>query len=122
MISYVYYKSEERWGSFWNQYGPLILVSLSLPFLMADPIRHVLKDKEIWTNPWSNMYVCESESMRCLSVCGWLFSVVFTYVGFILLMWGISWNANIMGILEDIGEKWTEIRTGRKARDSATEV
>jgi hypothetical protein len=57
---------------------------------------------------------CEAgiESFVCLSVVGWLFTVIFTYLGFALLFTSTFWNARLLTKLSDIGVKWREIRRG----------
>lgn len=53
---------------------------------------------------------CDSESLRCLSVAGIIFTVLFTYVGFFLLFWGTMWNAKLWPKLKAIPAKWRAIR------------
>jgi len=47
---YVAYKSKERdpYPTWWNKYGPLILTCVGFPLIIADPLRHVLSDNNIW--------------------------------------------------------------------------
>jgi len=79
---------------------------------MADPLRHVLQDGNIWNPPASSEYRpdCHDETFRCLSVLGWFFTVVFTYIGFALLITGTMWNANLCDKLRQIRAEWNYIR------------
>jgi len=116
IIAYTAYKSRDRWGSHWERFGPLYLVSVSAVLVMADPTRHILQDVHVWEagpNEWSSsMYRsgCSHESMACLSVIGWLFEAC-TYVGFALLIIGSMWNANFMDKVRELREKWRELRS-----------
>jgi len=116
LFVYLLYGSRERWGSHWQKFGPTYLVAVASVFVMADPTRHVLKDWKVLTAKWSNMYIagCGAESWRCLTWSGVMFSICFTYFGFLLLIWGTMWNANIIDKLRDIKDKWTEIRSTRR--------
>ncbi len=42
------------------------------------------------------MPTCPHETLRCLSLTGWLITFVCTYVGFIFLIIGTMWAANIV--------------------------
>eukprot|EP00485_Elphidium_margaritaceum_P009341 CAMPEP_0202698926 /NCGR_PEP_ID=MMETSP1385-20130828/12161_1 /ASSEMBLY_ACC=CAM_ASM_000861 /TAXON_ID=933848 /ORGANISM="Elphidium margaritaceum" /LENGTH=128 /DNA_ID=CAMNT_0049355755 /DNA_START=428 /DNA_END=814 /DNA_ORIENTATION=- len=120
---------------------------------MADPLRHVLGDNELWPScarschelwpshcRWSsNQYKCalvcgetfdppfdatlcaaepvsctcvhdSQENMAHLSTVGFLFTIVCTYVGFILFMTGNLWNANIIDKCRDIKHKYRVLR------------
>jgi len=82
---------------------------------MADLMRHVLQDVGWWPSgqfPGSSEYRsgCEDENMSCLSLVGWLFTVVFTYAGFLLLFIGTMWNANIISKLKEIRKQWQQLR------------
>lgn len=51
LCCYVQYKAKDRDPypySFWKKYGPAILCWISLPFIIADPLRHVLDDTNAW--------------------------------------------------------------------------
>jgi len=112
VVAYTAYKSRSRRGTHWNIYGPTYLVVLAAVLIMADLVRHVMQDVGFWPGPSSNEYRhgCESENMSCLSAIGWLFTVVCTYSGFILLFIGTMWNANIISKLKQIKEKWQALR------------
>lgn len=63
---YILYKSRERYyDNCWLKYGPTILCFLSFPLILADPLRHVLSDNNIW----------ESCNRRCQELwperCDW---------------------------------------------------
>lgn len=89
---------------------------VAVPLIMADLSRHVLQDVDIWHRPSSNQYLsdCGSESFECLTVVGWLFTVVFTYSGFALLVCGSMWHANICMKCTQIRQKWRKLRRQRK--------
>lgn len=53
---------------------------------------------------------CPTETMACLSVVGWLFTITFTYLGFFFLAFATMWNAHIVTHLKHIAEKWRELR------------
>jgi len=97
LMAYTAKKSRDRdGGTFFHQFGPLIVVMISVPMVLADPTRHVLQDANLWLPPSSSEYRsdCHDETIRCLSVVGVLFTIVMTYFGFALLIYGTLWNAN----------------------------
>lgn len=109
-----------RKGSHWQRYGPLYLVLLAIPLVMADLTRHVLQDSGIWSGPSSAMYRphCGHSERRlggitCLSVTGWLFTIIFTYTGFACMMIGVFWAADMQ---VKIARAWKGIRRARAAR------
>ena len=57
-------------------------------------------------------YLCTTgaETFSCLSAVGWIFTVLLTYAGFIMLALGAAWNANLGSKLSEIREKWHELR------------
>jgi len=101
------------------QFGPTYLVAFASLLIMADLTRHVLEDTKVWPskmgNGWgSAQYIhsdsCTSEVFRCLTKVGWLFTVVFTYAGFALLIFGTFWNSNIVAKLKLFRAKWRQLR------------
>merc|ERR1711908_153773 len=75
------------------------LMILSTLLIMADPSRHVLQDIGVWTGEMgSSQYGsgCHDETFYCLSFVGWLFTVFFTYSGFILLLAVTFWSADVI--------------------------
>lgn len=121
----------------WAKYGPLILTILAVPFIMADLTRHLLQDHDIWPEcerptgvvwnsscTWSSsQYHCEKappngcidttrENLAHLSMIGVLFTICFTYTGFLLLMVGSMWNANLCQKCRDMRSQWRELRSG----------
>jgi len=115
VIAYTSYKSSTRRGTHWKIYGPTYLVTMAAFLIMADLVRHILQDVGWWPNgpfPGSSEYRsgCEAENMSCLSFTGWLFTVVFTYSGFLLLFIGTMWNANIIAKFKEIRQKWIALR------------
>jgi len=114
LLAYVVRCSKRRRGTTWKKYGPTILTIISIPLIMADPSRHVLQDQGAWPPPSSNEYRagCPTATIRCLSVLGVFFTIIFTYLGFCVLMYGSLWNGNIMGKLREIRQHWRELRNG----------
>jgi len=97
------------------KFGPFYLTFLAALFILADLARHVLQDVNIWkSGPWpgSSEYRdgCPTETIKCLSVVGVIFTIIFTYTGFILLFCGTMWNSNIISKLKGIKEQWNLLR------------
>jgi len=116
---YIWWGSKRRGGSRWNKYGPTYLTIAAGFLIMADLTRHILEDVYAWPermgyhNLWgSGEYRddCSEETMHCLSLMGVLFTIVATYLGFLLLVIGTMWNANIIDKLKEIGEEWRRLR------------
>jgi hypothetical protein len=104
-----------------KRFGPFILTVFAMFLIMADLLRHILQDRNIWkAGPWpgSSEYRtnCEHENITCLSPIGWIFTIACTYSGFILLFVGTMWNANIMTKLKQIREKWHQLKHGKKGQ------
>jgi len=125
-------------------YGPLILTIFATFFIMADLVRHLLQDHGVWPecdrstvtdeiwpskcNWSSSQYKCSEkpstghcvpnshENISHLSVMGVVFTIIFTYTGFLLLMIGSFWNANICQKLRDIRQVWRESRREKRQR------
>jgi len=112
MLIYTIYSLRSRWGGFCQKYGPVLLVAISIPLILAEPLRHILQDQEIWTGDSSKIYRddCHSGYLDCLSPTGWLITFTATYSGFILLFVGSLWNANICATCEKIRDKWRRLR------------
>lgn len=54
---------------------------------------------------------CHSnEKFSCLGGMGTLFTAVFTYFGFSLLLWGSLWNANLVEKLGKAKSQWDQLR------------
>ena len=72
--------------------------------IMADNVRHVLQDLHIWDGPSSKEYRpgCGKEDISCLSTTGFIITIGCTYLGFICLIVGSLWNANICDILRKV--------------------
>jgi len=112
---FLWRESRKRWGdTHWEIYGPLYLSALGGILMLADPLRHVLQDKDVLTLPMYR-HDCGSETIKCLSVAGWVITIGCTYVGILLLVVGTMWNADLIGKLRDIRDKWREIRNGAAA-------
>lgn len=61
-------------------------------------------------NPDRNCLHSNNERIACLSTIGFVFTILFTYSGFILLAVATMWNANITEKIRKFREKWKEIR------------
>jgi len=96
ITQFVYHKSKKRPLPHLHRWGPFYCCLLSIPFVMADLSRHVLMDYHYISLPMYNSNPnCTSSTMRCLSAYGWLFTVLFTYSGYTLLITGVLWAADI---------------------------
>jgi len=130
-------KNRSREMGFCVYCGPFILTLCAAPLIMADPLRHVLQDTGAWPEcnrppnviwnsscTWaSNQYRCtklpafgcvplSEETMSHLSPIGILFTICFTYLGFILLFIGTLWNANIVKKFQQFKQQWRVLRKG----------
>jgi len=112
MIAYTAYSLRNRWGGCWQKYGPLILVSIAFPLIIAEPLRHILQDNDVWTGDSVKIYRdnCSSGYLDCLSLTGWLITFTATYSGFAILFVGSLWNADICYTCEKIRDKWRKLR------------
>jgi hypothetical protein len=124
--------------SWFRRNGPVLLVALSIPLILADTVRHVLLDQGLWPGcialpdgacAWysATMYNGEAdtvadENLTHLSLIGVLFTIVFTYSGFLLLAAGTLYNADIVKKLAAIRDKWTRLRAQALARTSAADT
>mmetsp|Transcript_11089 Transcript_11089/g.15100 ORF Transcript_11089/g.15100 Transcript_11089/m.15100 type:complete len:147 (+) Transcript_11089:341-781(+) len=104
IAQYTYWKCLKRRGSHLERFGPLYLSVAAVPLVMADLTRHVLQDSGLWSGPSSSMYdesCCALHSchgmhgLGCLSVTGVFFTIIFTYSGFLCLLIGVFWAADI---------------------------
>lgn len=93
----------------WQVYGPLYLSLFGGLLMCADPLRHVLQDADIVDMPQYEPD-CGTETIKCLSKWGWIFTIACTYIGIMFLVWGTMWNADLIGKCRDLREKWREIR------------
>lgn len=111
---WTYIGAARRSGSCFQVYGPTILAMFATIFVMADLTRHVMQDTGFWPAPGSSEYKegCHEETFHCLNTLGWVFTVVFTYLGFTLLMVSSFWNANICEKISNFKAKWDELRSG----------
>lgn len=120
LVGYVYFTSKRRVGPelgrpWCNKFGPLVVTSCAVPLVLADQLRHVLQDTNVWPpGPWpgSSQYRpdCGSETMACLSAVGWVFTFAFTYTGFVLIAIGTMWNSNLLEKCGEFRAKWRELR------------
>jgi len=65
-------------------------------------------------NPERNCLHSNNERVGCLSTIGAVFTIFFTYSGFVLLAVSTMWNANITEKIRKFREKWKEIRDMKK--------
>jgi len=118
-----FHHAASRRGTHLHRFGPTYLVLLSLPLVLADPMRHVLQDAGIWTGPSSSMYRPDCPDARglhgfwCLSVTGVIFTAC-TYAGFILLVAGVFWQVDIV---PKVRASWRTIRAKRRAAPAASD-
>jgi hypothetical protein len=124
LVIYIRYTSRNRYGTHWQVYGPTYLCVIAALMIMADLSRHVLQDADVWkAGPWpgSSQYRpdCHEETMECLSVVGWIFTIALTYGGFGLLFIGTLWNASICEKISDFKEKWRELREQARQQSEA---
>jgi len=112
ITAYMVYTSKRRRGAHLYKFGPTYLCLIASFLIMADPLRHVLQDADVWPSPSSGQYEpgCHDETMRCLSGVGWVFTVFCTYIGFTMLICGTMWNADLIGKLKAMRDKWRELR------------
>lgn len=137
VIGFLVYSLKKRPAKlgFVQRYGPLILVCIAAPLIMADLTRHVLQDTNVWPEcdrpsgeVWGDQCVWSSSQYRCtlppphcipdkdenmghLSPMGILFTIVFTYSGFVLLTIGTLWNANFVSKIRQIRQQWKKLRS-----------
>lgn len=109
---YLLYCSRRRTGPHCHKYGPTYIMILASLLIMADLMRHVLQDANIWPEPSSRQYRpgCHDETFHCLSGIGIVFTILCTYIGFAMLIVATMWNADLMGKLSAMREKWRELR------------
>ena len=126
-IIFVYRQSARRTHrpTHWQRMGPTYLTVLAALLVLADNLRHVLQDLEVWPAvppqgawyPSSSQYRpgCPVESFECLSAVGWVFTVVLTYTGFATFFFATMWNANLPAKLEAIAARWRALRDADRA-------
>jgi len=120
MISFMVYtlKNRRHLKSPWQRNGPLILVCIATPLILADLCRHVLNDANVVD--WSEYRNDNGpENITNLSAYGWFFTIFCTYSGFICMFIGVFWNANFLQKMKVIGQRWRELRAMHAARSSA---
>jgi len=110
MLIYTIYSIRKRTGTHWQRFGPTYFVSLAVPLVMADLTRHLLLDHLHISELKEYRSGCPDENVRCLTVLGWFFTIIFTYLGFLCLFIGSLWNANICEKIQEIKKKWRELR------------
>jgi hypothetical protein len=124
---YMLYCAIKKRKGYKYRYIPFCITVLAGCLIMADLLRHVLADYHIWKPgpfPGSSQYRpnCDKENISCLSFTGVLFTIIFTYTGFILLFIGTMWNANIIEKLKLIKKKWRQIRNQQKKNDKLNTI
>eukprot|EP01083_Nonionella_stella_P010300 29384_1 len=77
---YVTYKGRQRDPypySTWQKWGPSIICWISLPFILADPLRHVFNDNGMWDScsrscyeKWPSRCNWSSNEYKCAVTCG----------------------------------------------------
>jgi len=81
VAQYIYWKCKPRKGSHGYKYGPFYLALVSIFFVMASITDHVFLDAQI---PFTPVWITN----------GWYTAA--TYIGFVLLMAGAIWSANLI--------------------------
>ena len=126
-----------RRATFCGRNGPALLVALAVPLILADLVRHVLLDLNVWPGcialsdgscAWysATMYRAgeadsvADENLLHLSTIGILFTIVATYSGFALLAIGTLWNADIAKTLRSIRDRWAALRAAAAAASAPT--
>ena len=126
-----------RYKSFWARNGPVLLVALAIPLILADTLRHVLQDVGAWPAcimlasgecAWyssaeykaGEAETVQDENLTHLSTIGGLFTIFATYLGFALLAIGTLWNADINKKLANIRERWNALRAQAAAATAAS--
>jgi len=111
----VYTLKNRRHITPWHKkYGPLMLTIAAAPLILADIFRHLLNDYDVWDlSEYGNG---NAENVTNLTVWGWLFTIVFTYSGFICLFVGVMWNASILTKLKVIRQRWRDLQAARRGQ------
>jgi len=116
---YIGWGSRRRKGTHCHRWGPTYLTVIAGFLIMADLTRHIMEDINAWPEHMGKNYLwgsgeyrddCHEETMRCLSLMGVLFTIVATYTGFLFLVIGTMWNANIVDKLKEIKAEWRRLR------------
>ena len=102
---------------------PLVLYAdntrnpLTGPPASASDCPHGLNNASGYCNLHANASAacsCDSctphEDIAHLSPVGWIFTIVCTYTGFLLLAAAVLWNANVHRKLADVRERWRALR------------
>lgn len=125
-------KNRVKRKTFWQRNGPLILIAIAIPLILADTTRHVLQDENLWpaciklddgSCAWyssaeykaGEAETVQDENLTHLSTIGVLFTIVATYSGFIILAVGTLWNADIVKKWGKIKAKWAALRKAAAA-------
>jgi len=116
MLIYTAYTAKRRFGyGRWHRWGPTVLVAISFVLIMMDPVRHVLYDWGVWTDPssWEYRLHCNSGLIDCMTVTGVFFTIIATYAGFTCLIVGSLWNGNIIQRCSELRAKWRDLRSAQ---------
>jgi len=119
ILAYTIYSAKRRSGTHWNKWGPSYFVGLAAIFIMMDPARHLFSDQG-FLGDWASEYKndnCNSETVECLSATGWLVTIGATYFGYLLLMIGSFWNAQLLTKLKALKVRWRALR-GNKSNNN----
>jgi hypothetical protein len=92
--------------------GPLVTSRAWLGLGFTKPLG--IGSSQYVFNPARNCMHDNNERVGCLSTIGAIFTIVFTYSGFVLLAISTMWNANITEKIKKFREKWKEIREMKK--------
>lgn len=101
IAQYVGHKCKSRRGkTHWQRWGPFYFCVIAVPLVILDILRHILMDAGMWTansaiNPSMFRVGCDDPTAKCLSVVGWIFTIMCTYTGYVLLIIGTVWAADL---------------------------
>ncbi|KAF2070827.1 hypothetical protein CYY_007851 [Polysphondylium violaceum] len=117
LSQYHFWKCQTRTsdrGHFYK-FGPFYLTAIAVPLCVFDVFRHLLVDNQIWTihsfiSPAAYRPGCNEENIKCLSVMGVFSAIIFTYTGYILLLTGTVWCADLH---TKIRKAWRKLRPSK---------
>lgn len=119
LAQYVSWKAQTRRGSYWNRWGPAILLLLSVPLTAADYIRHIILDADLSIGKHMAMYRpgCPEHrgfgAITCLSWVGFFVTILCTYLGFACMVIGTIWAADL-GV--KVRSMWRKVRASSQNR------
>jgi hypothetical protein len=110
LIQYFAMKRSSIKGTHMKKYGVIYLLTLGTILIMTDLLRHVLMDAGIIN---MSMYKedCSPTTIikgfECLSLVGWVVTVIFTWCGFGCLIVSVVWSS---GVVRKTRSAWEHLR------------